>query len=178
MRKKSDILDGLLVIDFRNGNKKAMALLVKRWHSKFCRQAFWYTQNMDDAKDIVQDCWQLIFRKINQLDDPNAFKSWAMRIVVRKAIDWTRKQKRRPISISNFKQKEQEQIEEGGSREDLLRRLNEAIKNLPENQGAVLHLFYIQEYNLKEIAEILDISKGTVKSRLYYAREHLKQLLK
>ncbi|NNK74049.1 MAG: RNA polymerase sigma factor, partial [Flavobacteriaceae bacterium] len=55
MRKKSDILDGLLVIDFRNGNKKAMALLVKRWHSKFCRQAFWYTQNMDDAKDIVQD---------------------------------------------------------------------------------------------------------------------------
>ncbi|NNK71878.1 MAG: RNA polymerase sigma factor, partial [Flavobacteriaceae bacterium] len=109
---------------------------------------------------------------------PNAFKSWAMRIVVRKAIDWTRKQKRRPISISNFKQKEQEQIEEGGSREDLLRRLNEAIKNLPENQGAVLHLFYIQEYNLKEIAEILDISKGTVKSRLYYAREHLKQLLK
>ncbi len=57
-------------------------------------------------------------------------------------------------------------------------KLQQAIKSLPNNQQIVLRLFYTQEYSLLEIGNILDISVGTVKSRLFHAREKLKTILK
>ncbi|MGB5782052.1 MAG: sigma-70 family RNA polymerase sigma factor, partial [Eudoraea sp.] len=53
-----------------------------------------------------------------------------------------------------------------------------AIKGLPRDQQVVLRLFYLEEYSLREISEILNKSEGTVKSRLYHAREKLKIILK
>ena len=53
-----------------------------------------------------------------------------------------------------------------------------AIKNLPQNQQIILRLFYLEECSINEISSILKISKGTVKSRLFYAREKLKSIFK
>jgi len=63
-------------------------------------------------------------------------------------------------------------------KESDLIKIHEAIKGLPQDQQVVLRLFYLEEYSLKEISEILDKSEGTVKSRLYHAREKLKTILK
>lgn len=177
MRKQSDILDGFLVIDFQNGNKKALALLVKRWHDKFCYQAFGYTRNIADAQDIVQDSWQVIMAKIDQLRDPNSFKSWAMRIVVRKSIDWVRNNKTNSGHTKELIQEGQAEPDQESYRLNI-EKIKAAIYDLPEKQQQVLQLFYIQEYSLAEIASILEVSSGTVKSRLFYAREQLKQILK
>ena len=57
--------DGLLVLQSQNGDKKAFSILVKRWHLKFCKQAFWYVKDTDIAKDIAQDCWTIIVKRIN-----------------------------------------------------------------------------------------------------------------
>ncbi len=177
MRNQSDILDSLLVVEYQNGNKKALALLVKRWHSKFCHLAYGYTRNFSDAQDVVQDSWQTIIKKIKQIRDPNAFKSWASRIVVRKAIDRVRGNKFDSLEnreIATEREEEPEPSDEGMR----IKRVQRAIRNLPEKQQEVVRLFYSEAFSLDEIADILKISRGTVKSRLYYAREALKQILK
>ncbi|MBT8271068.1 MAG: RNA polymerase sigma factor [Flavobacteriaceae bacterium] len=168
-----------MVVDYQNGNKKSMVLLVKRWHAKFCHRAYMYTKDIDSAQDIVQDAWQVIINKIEFLDDPNAFKTWANRIVINKSIDWLRKRKREPQRLSARLSERQIQGESTHeSKEDILLRTQEAIKGLAEKQQEIIRLFYTEEYNIQDIATILNISPGTVKSRLFYAREHLKQILK
>lgn len=177
MNRTDNILDSWLVLSYRTGNKKAMALLVKKWHSKFCKQAYWYTKDVDLAKDIAQDSWTTIIRKINALEDTNKFGSWSLAIVNRKCIDWTRKQKRRYERLKEYYDgNHQTEIEKDSN--DHIQKLKHAIGQLPEEQQMVIRLFYTESYNQNEISEILNISKGTVKSRLFYAREKLKTIIK
>lgn len=188
MKSTERVFDGLLVLQCRNGDKKAYSLLVKRWHQKFCRQAYWYTKDINLAKDVAQDSWTVIFKKLNTLSDPNSFGSWALSIVNRKAIDVLRKVSRRNENLKSYYEgvKNDEQHEANKNITDDHTHTNsgdskiimKAIKELPENQQVVLQLFYVEEYSVLEISKILNISKGTVKSRLFYAREKLKSLLK
>ncbi|WP_297691748.1 RNA polymerase sigma factor [uncultured Eudoraea sp.] len=171
------IFEGLLVLQYRSGNKKAFSLLVNRYNSKMCSHAYWLTYDKDIAKDIVQDSWRTILKKLPSLKNPNNFGSWAMRIVTRKSIDYLNKNNRdreklreyynRPMSDSAFENKEADLV-----------KVYTAIKKLPQDQQVVLRLFYLEEYSLREISEILEKSEGTIKSRLYHAREKLKTILK
>jgi len=170
------VFDALLVLQYKSGDKDAFGMLVKRHHHKLCRHSYTYTQDVDSSKDIVQDCWNLILKKIDSLKNPNAFGSWAMRIVTRKSLDFV-----------NLKAKEMERAKDlprqadddtTVEHESSIEKLRKAISVLPQDQQTVLNLFYTQEYSLREISEILEVSVGTVKSRLFHAREKLKAILK
>jgi RNA polymerase sigma factor (sigma-70 family) len=163
-----------LVLQFQSGNKKALAELVKRWHKTFCSKAYWLTKDADVSKDIAQDSWRTIMDKIPNLKDPNSFGPWALRIVYRKSLDGLR---------TKAKEREKQQVyyneqdlfeDEYDEKEVLKKKLLKAIKTLPINQQTVLKLFYVEEYSLKEISTLLQISIGTTKSRLFHAREKLK----
>ena len=180
MNKPEKIFDALLVKECQSGNTDAVNLLVKRWHVKLCKQAYWYTKDRAVAKDIVQDGWSVILKRIGSLSDPYSFGSWAMRIVVRKSIDWLRKQK---TELNHLKQYHESNTisnvdDHATFAEDRHALLRNAIKKLPEEQQMVLHMFYLHEHSLREISTTLKIPSGTVKSRLFKAREKLKQLLK
>ncbi|MEO1011640.1 MAG: sigma-70 family RNA polymerase sigma factor, partial [Bacteroidota bacterium] len=170
------VFDGLLVLQYRSGHKAAMELLVKRYHSKFCRHSWGYTHDMDASKDIVQDCWRIILKKLGSLKDPNAFSGWAMRIVTRKTLDYLNSRNRDRQHRAALKTEEGlfDKEEDKGAE---IAQLRKAIRQLPQEQQTVLRLFYTQEYSLREISEILEISLGTVKSRLFHARERLKTKL-
>ena len=178
MSSDSDILDSYLVVDYQNGNQRSMALLVKRWHAKFCHIASWYTKESDSAQDIVQDAWQVIINRIDMLNDPAAFKSWATRIVINKAYDWLRKRQKADLPLTREVETglHSEPIAENNDR--IIADTRKAIGMLPKEQQEVVRLFYTEDYNLEEIALILAIPSGTVKSRLFHARERLKQILK
>ncbi len=171
------IFDALLVLQYQSGDKKAMGMLVKRHHNRFCSHANWYLSDLDASKDVVQDCWGIIMNKLGNLRDPNSFSSWAMRIVTRKSIDFLKqnKNKREKLKQYQYSNSEGTNIE---IKNVEIRKLQQAIKSLPNDQQIVLRLFYTQEYSLLEISNILDISVGTVKSRLFHAREKLKTKLK
>jgi len=99
-------------------------------------------------------------------------------IVTRKSIDWLRKEKR---SFNNLKEYyETVEITREVYAQDLteVQRLRNAIYSLSKGQQIVIRLFYLEAYSLNEICEILNLSKGTVKSRLFYAREKLKTIIK
>ncbi len=171
--------DKLLVLSYQAGNGKALSLLVKRWHYRLCRQAYWYTKDLDQANDIAQDTWQTVIEKINDLREADRFGSWVMTIVTRKAIDHSKK-KRQGVSISSLEIKAEnpENDEMQQQPEGIRGHLKKSIEQLSEEQQLVLTLFYTQEYSLKEISTILQVPLATVKTRLFRAREKLKKLLK
>lgn len=172
-------IDAELVIKFQSGDKVALALLVKRWHLKFCKKAHWIVKDADLSKDIAQESWRIIIDKIKDLKEPQKFGTWAVRIVCSKSLDAIRattkeRQKKEKYTI----ERKAETVEVKNDNEALKKALLKAIKALPNHQQYVIQLFYVEEYSLKEISELLNISIGTTKSRLFHAREKLKQQLK
>ena len=175
--KPQKVFDSLLVLQYQRGDKKALELLVNRHHTRFCRQAHWYVRDVDVSQDIAQECWATIISKIHSLKDPNSFGSWAMRIVTRKSLDFVKRNARNRERLKQYKANTGIS-EEDDDRSVEIKKLKEAMGTLGRDQQIVLRLFYTEEYALKEIAEILDINIGTVKSRLFHAREKLKTILK
>jgi RNA polymerase sigma-70 factor (ECF subfamily) len=171
-------IDEKLVKLYLAGDKIALTSLVKRWHKLFCKKAYWITKDKDVAKDIAQDSWTTIINKIENLKEPKLFKYWAYRIVCNKATDWLRlqsiNQKRTQRNIIEIESKDIKYSEN----ESLKQKLSKAINDLPINQKTVVCLFYLESYSLKQISDLLDISLGTAKSRLFHAREKLKTTLK
>ncbi len=176
MENKTKIFDGLLVLQVKAGDKKALNRLVERYHLKLCHHAMFYSHDMATSQDIVQDSWNVILRKINSLSDPNSFGSWAFKIVTRKALDYANRAAYERDKLKVFRTYSPT-AEEGKTKERNLNRLQEAIGTLPRDQQIVLRLFYTAEFSLDEISGILEIASGTVKSRLYHAREKLKTIL-
>lgn len=177
--KTNKSIDANLVKQFQSGNANALNQLVKRWHKRFCEKAFWIVKDADLSKDIAQESWKVIMAKINDLKEPEKFSSWALRIVYSKSLDVIRASGKKRIQLEAFareQQKENNQVSSDNSqlKIDLLK----SIKKLPLNQQQVIRLFYVEDYSLKEISELIQISVGTVKSRLFHAREKLKKILK
>lgn len=178
MKQTDKTVDGWLVLQYQSGNKKALALLVKRWHKGFCNKAYWVTKDADVSKDIAQESWKVIMAKLHNLKDANSFGSWGLTIVYRKSVDWIRTNKKETKNLHDYHNEQSVSVEEEVDNENIKKKLLKAIKLLSQQQQIVINLFYVEEYSLQEISEILNISIGTVKSRLFHAREKLKQTLK
>lgn len=157
-----------------------MSLLVKRWHKKLCRHAHWYIKDPEIAKDLVQDSWGIIIRKIGTLRQPDRFGSWALSIVTRKSIDWLRRHKTEINTLKNYYDSNNHIGNDDRNDPNLLVliEMKKLISELPSGQRMVLNLFYLEELSIKQISESLLISEGTVKSRLFNAREKLRITLK
>lgn len=174
MRKKPEhILDELLVLNAQNGDKKAMAILVNKWHGVLIKQAYRNTQTMETAKDIVQDSWQVILRKIHTINDPAKFRVWASSIVYNKSVDWVRNQQKQREILQN----QQSEVIDETKEIDQDEMVRGALKKLPKDHQLILSMFYTDDYSVTEIAQILSLPAGTVKSRLFNARRKLKDTL-
>ncbi|MEO9510667.1 MAG: RNA polymerase sigma factor [Flavobacteriaceae bacterium] len=177
MKTREKVFDGLIVLEYQSGNRKSLSVLVKRHHVRLCKHSYRYTYDVEVSKDIVQDSWKTIISKLYTLKDPNSFSSWATSIVTRKSLDYLSNLKRNRKNIEGV-YKDATTSNTTDDTESKIKKLHLAIKELPENQQMVLKLFYLEEYSLKEIGSILEISVGTAKSRLFHAREKLKTILK
>ncbi|MEZ4811445.1 MAG: RNA polymerase sigma factor [Allomuricauda sp.] len=177
MKTTQKIYDGLLVLEYLAGNDKSLSLLVKRHHPRLCGHSYQYTLDIEASKDIVQDAWKTVIGKLHTLKDPNSFGAWATKIVTRKSLDHINRIRRDRGQLEEYSS-EKHIVETGEDRESEISRLLKAIKELPYDHQKVLRLFYLEEYSLKEIGDILEISVGTTKSRLFHAREKLKKILK
>ena len=178
MDKTDQTIDELLVIQYRAGDSYALQKLVKRWHKTFCEKAYWLTKDADASKDIAQESWNTIMVKIETLKDASKFQSWALRIVFSKSMDWMRSNQKNRKKLESYQQNFEITEDEQGTNETLKKALLVSIKKLPNDQQIVIRLFYVEDYTLKDISQLLDISVGTVKSRLFHAREKLREQLK
>lgn len=174
-RTHQDIQDELLVLQCQDGDREALETLVVRWQP---RLAWRLTAEREAAREIVQDSWLAIVRGLRRLDDPARFRTWAYRIVTNKCADWTRRRVAqrgvakdlRDAAASDNRSSATHSADEGD-------RIRGALVRLPDEQRAILSLHYLDGMGVREIARVLGVPEGTVKSRMYHARNGLKQAL-
>lgn len=179
-RTHEDIQDELLVLQCQEGDAKALEAIIERWHPRLGRLAWRLTGEREAAQDIVQDAWLTIVRGIKRLDDPARFRSWAYRIVSNRCADWIRRRVVQRKATNELKGAVSPTSQEATSINDAVDELalmRHALRELPDTQRAILSLHYLDEMSVAQIARVLSVPEGTVKSRLFHARNRLKQVM-
>jgi RNA polymerase sigma-70 factor (ECF subfamily) len=169
-------VDELLVMDCQDGSRKAMERLVSRWQKRLWRYALRLTGDPEAAWDVTQESWLAIVRGISRLNDPARFAPWAYRIVTNKANDWIRRSARTIRLPPDFDMEARSSDGQQGA--VAAADLNAVLPRLSNAAKTVLALHYLEGFGLADIARILHVPQGTIKSRLHVARNELKLLMK
>jgi RNA polymerase sigma-70 factor, ECF subfamily len=161
-----------LVLRAQSGDREAFDLLLREISPPLLRYVTRVTADAALAEDIVQETLIVIVRKIQWLDDPSLFRAWAYRIASRETFRVLRK--RRAVIFEPIG----EDFSSNVTPVDpwLTERLTTSLERLSPASRAVLTLHYLEERPLSEIAAILDLTIGTVKSRLAYGLAQLRKL--
>jgi RNA polymerase sigma factor (sigma-70 family) len=174
IKTPDQVFDELLVLRYRSGDRQAMNLLIKRWHQRIKKQVTRYTYEPEVAEDLAQEVWEVILKGVNHLREPALFGIWAQRIASRRAVDWIRKNQR---ERKLYAEVAMENPFEEFSSDEMISQLRKGLRILPDDQRMILIHFYLERNSVNEIAAILEIPQGTVKSRLFHARQKLKDIL-
>jgi len=169
-----------LILRAQSGDRAAFDELLKSVQAWLFRYIFRLVGEHGLAEDVTQEVFLIIYRKIGWLENPQVFRAWAYRIASREAFRRLKREKRWSEQI-----RDEEILEKISVREteeiyepELIEKLPVLISEVSPASRAVLILHYLDELPLSQIAEILDISLGTVKSRLAYGLESLRGKIK
>lgn len=158
----------------------------------------WFTalkivKNEHDAQDVLQESYMVVLDKINNLENPEQFMSWFNMIVANKAKELLRKNNKyvfvdEPENPEVFGIPDEYDCSDDGGwtinpaditeKKDFQLQIMALIDNLSDDKRTVIMLYYFNELSVKQISESLDISEGTVKSRLFYAKNDLTKGIK
>lgn len=177
-RTRRDADEAALAVRARSGDRAAFGELVERYADQARRVARAVLQDADDADDAAQDAFLAALVKLHQYDAQRPFGPWLMRIVSNAATDRRRRRTvRRAESL-------EEGLVAGGARPDavaereaLRGRLRAALAQLPPRRSLAVTLFDVEGYSHAEIAGMLGIPEGTVRSEVFHARRRLRTLL-
>lgn len=178
---EESVSDAALIERLRENDFEALGELFDRYYTAIYRTALAITRDSAVAQDVAQDVFLRLHQYARRIDTSLPLMPWLYRVTVNLCYTWiTRRQKRR-ISIEVLVD---QLISPPGYAPDTLaeqgeiqRRVRQAIGELHPQQRAVVVLHYLSGLSLDEIASIVDAPVGTVKSRLYYARENLRRRL-
>ncbi len=168
------------------GDRQALSELFGRYRSVAYRVAYRLLGNEPDALDAVQDAFVKALTHLHGFQGRSSFKTWLLRVVSNTALDLGRQRGRRAaLSFDAMGPAHREAVEPLVSdalgrdleRDDLRRLLHEALEQLSPAQRQTFVLYAEAGLSYREVAGTLNISVGTVMSRLYYARQKLRVLL-
>ena len=175
-----------LVVRLKKGQEEAYRTLVRQFQERLLRIAYGITQDREDSAEIVQDVFLQVYKRIHTFRGEAKLYTWLRRITVNQALNWQRRWKRRFRWRHQAIEKEEiyDKINDRAPSEDpetayivkeIDARLKEELKGLPEDARTVFVLKELEGLSYDEISEVLNIKKGTVSSRLFYARQRLKK---
>lgn len=145
--------------------------LVRRYQDSVYRAAFSSCGNPQDAEDAMQETFLTYYRTGRDFDSEEHIRAWLLRTAIHRGRDLARSfWRRNRESLEEYAETLTFQEEADG---DLFR----AVMALPEKYRVVIHLFYYEDYSVKEIADILRVSESAVKVRLHRGRTTLKETL-
>ena len=183
--------DAQLIEKFLYGDVNAFNTLVWRWEKSIYNFILRYVGNRDEAKDICQMSFMRAFRNLKNLRDPEKFSSWMYQIAVNVCRDELKKKSRRKTySLNNINDEDDNATNPNlkmertvstdpglaAQKRDVHDLLNRALQSIPEEQRVVVVMKEYQGLKFTEIAETLDISVNTAKSRMYYGLSALKKV--
>jgi len=166
--------------------------MVDQYLPQIYRLAYGVTQDVMDAQDVVQDVLVSVFRRVQDFEEKSSLGTWIYRITVNASLDRVRSRQRRKetLSLEEFLPSFTAEGEHAAEivdwseapldhllTDESRRKIQEAIDALPEEQRLVLVMKDVEDFPLKEICEILDLTLPAVKSRLHRARLGLRGVL-
>ena len=179
-----------LVERVRNNDTEAWEELYKKTYPKAYTVAIQTLKNKEDALDVLQDAYVSVFKKIDTLRDESKLEAWVNRIVANRCIDHIRKYRGNNAATPfaemtpDDSDVEFEDVLENENKEFMpeesvdysaTKKIMQGILNqLSEEQRLCVLMYYYEELSISEIADALNCSTGTVKSRLNYARKYIK----
>lgn len=174
-------LEAALVRALQAGKLEALGRLFKRHQHLVYRTALGITRDERAAEDILQECFVRLYTYAASVDPDRPLKPWLYRVTVNLAYDWATKRAAQPFSdvldwlsglTCAFPTPDRSAEEQ-----ETLAMVREIVAELPTLHRAVIVLFYQEDLAIEEIAQVLDLPIGTVKSRLHYARARLRESL-
>jgi RNA polymerase sigma-70 factor (ECF subfamily) len=170
------ISDEDLVKQVLSGKRKAFETLVDRYQKTVFNVAYRSTKNYDDSQDIAQSVFIKAFENLSTFNPTYRFFSWLYRIAVNESINYTN-QRKQIKSLDDDIVGEGTRPDEKYREEELTNEIQSALMEIEMNYRIIIILKHFQYCSYKEIGYILDIPEKTVKSRLYSARQMLKEVL-
>ncbi|SHJ29159.1 RNA polymerase, sigma-24 subunit, RpoE [Rubritalea squalenifaciens DSM 18772] len=173
----------------QSGDTKAFDMLIVKYSPKLYGLVYHMTSNKDDAHDLLQDVFAKAYRSVSKFKGNSMFYTWLYSIATNMTLNFLKKRKRRAASsldmVDTGIQNDPAFVDYGHRSNprrqtnihELQKKLNEAMQKLSDDHRAVVTMFDIQGMAHGEIAEILGISDGTVRSRLFYAHQQLRGYL-
>lgn len=196
----SALTDDQLVRETLGGTREAYRTLVERYQNRLSAMALDILRSREDAEDVVQETFVKAFLSLGQFKGESSFYTWIYRICFNMAVDIRRKAARR--GGTHLEYKEQVSVNKGGdgavsgatqgtldpsqrlegphdalARKELGRKIQEVLGELSEEHRAVITLREIDGLDYEDISQALGVPKGTVMSRLFYARKALQKAL-
>src|SRR5438270_2289261 len=181
--------DQELVARTQEGDASAFDELVVKYTPRLYGLVYNMTSNHEDTNDLLQDVFSKAYKSIRGFRGKSSFYTWIHSIAVNMTLNFLKKRGRRfhlslddvDASIQNDKEFLEVTQTSSPVREadlsELQRRLNEAMMKLSDEHRAVVTMFHIQGMPHAEISKILNVSEGTVRSRLFYANRQLQNYL-
>lgn len=164
-----------LIKKFVKGNKRAFDKIYADYCDGMYSICLRYTNNSDEAADILQDAFIRIYEKRELFDVSAQIGPWIKRIVINTAINHYRVNKRfELVEDETYFEEEVEETIQIGDNENLKSLLNACIDELPPGYKAVFNMYVLDNLTHKEIAEFLNVSVNTSKTQLSKARKMLK----
>ncbi len=172
--------DEILAARLREGSREAFDELYHKYKKMAIHTAYLITGNLADSEDVVQETFVKVWLHARELRKDSGFKPWMLQILVRTAYRMSKKS-RREIPDENVAEK-MPAAEEASSLDRVIQteeaeRIMTAVRALPVKLRTVVVLYYYDDFSVKEIAKLLQIMEGTVKSRLHAARRRIKAAL-
>ncbi len=182
-------VDQQLVVRVQKGDKSAFDLLVRKYQHRIAKLVSRYVYDRSEVEDVTQEAFIKAFRAIKGFRGESAFYTWLYRIAVNTAKNYLVAQGRRPLT-ADLETEEAEAIDIGSNVRDVTtperqlladeigRTVEQALAQLPEDLRTAITLREIDGLSYEEIAEIMDCPIGTVRSRIFRAREAIDQELR
>ena len=177
MEKEPDLE---LVERWRGGDPGAFTALVKRYHRPIYNAAFRVLGNVDDASDITQAVFLKVADRLDEYDSRHRFFSWIFRIALNESLNLRRRNRRdEPAEEApEMPGPEDADPERQASAAQESGRIQRALMEMKIDDRAVITLRHFSDCSYREMAAILGLEEKTVKSRLFEARQRLRELLK
>jgi RNA polymerase sigma-70 factor (ECF subfamily) len=182
---EEDPTDRELVARAQNLDTEAYNELIRRYHGKIYALVYNMTSNREDAEDLVQEVFVKAYSALKRFKGDSSFYTWVYRIAVNRTINYVKKRKRRAgISLDDMDgaiERDPVMVDlsakespfRDATLSELQEKLNTALQTLSEKHRTVVVLHDIQGVPHEEIGQMLGVSAGTVRSRLFYARQIL-----
>ncbi|SBT16840.1 ECF RNA polymerase sigma-E factor [Marinomonas gallaica] len=181
--------DEALVKRVQNGDKRAFDLLVLKYQHKVAALISRYIQDKHEVLDVAQDSFIKAYRAIDSFRGESAFYTWLYRIAVNTAKNYLVSRSRRPPSSDVELDNEDvhasyRELSDGGTpdanlnRDRLEAEIQSAIKDLPEELRGALTLREFDGLSYEDIAQVMDCPVGTVRSRIFRAREAVEKRIR